>query len=157
MKYPLEEGLLLIQGNSSFLLIGKAKDRFSLCIETSTEEFCQGVTPGDVIVVSAPEGGEVEPALMLMELVRTYHVPLLVLPRNHPGSRRISRVVSVAPEVHTSCSITRGTHPEQHLVCSSDELAGLSIRGTSGGLEITGLPADISLKVVNYQVVLDYS
>jgi hypothetical protein len=157
MKFPLEGGLLLIRGNSSFLLIGKAKDRFSLCIETSTEEFCQGVMPGDVIVVSAPEGGAVEPALMLMDLVRTYHVPLLVLPRNHPGSRRISRVVSVAPEVTTSCSIIRGTHPEQHLVCSSDELAGISIREESGGLEIGGLPAGISLQTVNYRVLLDYS
>jgi hypothetical protein len=157
MKYPLEDGLLLIRGDHSFLLIGKAKDRFSLCIETSTEEFCQGVMTGDVIVVSAPEGGAVEPALMLMELVRTYHVPLLVLPRDHPGSRRISRVVSVAPEIHTSCSITRGTHPEQHLVCSSDELAGLSIRGASGGLEITGIPAGAILQTVNYRVLLDCS
>jgi hypothetical protein len=157
MKYPLEDGLLLIRGNRSFLLIGKAKERFSLCIETSTEEFCQGVMPGDVIVVSAPEGGAVEPALMLMDLVRTYHVPLLVLPRNHPGSRRISRVVSVDKEVHTSCSITRGTHPEQHLVCSSDELAGLTLRGAPGGFDIEGLPAGVSLQTVNYRVLLDYS
>jgi hypothetical protein len=157
MKYPLEDGFLLIRGNNSFLLIGMAKDRFSLCIETSTEEFCQGVMPGDVIVISAPEGGAVEPALMLMELVRTYHVPLLVLPRDHPGSRRISRVVSVAPEVRTSCSIVRGTHPEQHLVCSSDELSGLSIRGAFGGLEITGIPADVTLQTVNYQVLMDSS
>jgi hypothetical protein len=157
MKYPLRDGLLLIRGNHSFLLIGKAKDRFSLCIETSTEEFCQGVMPGDVIVVSAPEGGAVEPALMLMDLVRTYHVPLLVLPRNHPGSRRISRVVSVDKEIHTSCSITRGTHPEQHLVCSSDELAGLTIRGEPGGFEIKGLPAGVSLQTVNCRVLFDYS
>lgn len=157
MKYPLEDGFLLIRGNHSFLLIGTAKDRFSLCIETSTEEFCQGVMPGDVIVVSAPEGGSLEPALMLMELVRTYHVPLMVLPRNHPGSRRITRVVSVAPEVHTSCSIIRGTHPEQHLVCSSDELAGLSIRGFSGGFELEGLSTGLSLQTVNYRVLLDSS
>mgnify|MGYP001428855471 CR=1 FL=1 len=157
MKYPLKDGLLLIRGNRSFLLIGKAKDRFSLCIETSTEEFCQGVMPGDVIVVSAPEGGAVEPALMLMDLVRTYHVPLLVLPRNHPGSRRISRIVSVDKEIHTSCSIARGTHPEQHLVCSSDELAGLTIRGEPGGFEIEGLPAGVSLQTVNCRVLFDYS
>ena len=157
MKYPLDDGLLLIRGNRSFLLVGKAKDRFSLCIETSTEEFCQGVMPGDVIVVSAPEGGAVEPALMLMDLVRTYHVPLLVLPRNHPGSRRISRVVSVAPEVHTSCSIIRGTHPEQHLICSSDELAGLTLRGEPGGFEIEGLPAGLFLQTVNYRILLDHS
>jgi hypothetical protein len=157
MKYPLEDGLLLIRGDHSFLLIGRAKDRFSLCIETSTEEFCQGVMPGDVIVVSAPEGGAVEPALMLMDLVRTWHVPLLVLPRDHPGSCRISRVVSVAPEVRTSCTITRGTHPEQLLVCSSDELSGLSIRGISGGLEITGLPAGVSLHTLTYRILMDSS
>jgi hypothetical protein len=157
MKYPLEDGLLLIRGNCSFLLVGKAKDRFSLCIETSTDEFCQGVMPGDVIVVSAPEGGAVEPALMLMELVRTWHVPLLVLPRNHPGSRRISRVVSVAPEVRTTCSITRGTHPEQHLICSSDELAGISVRGSSGGFDLDGLPDGLSLQTLNYRVLLDRS
>jgi len=157
MKYPLEDGLLLIRGNSSFLLVGKAKEQFALCIETSKEEICQGVMPGDVIVVSAPEGGAVEPALMLMDLVRTYHMPLLVLPRNHPGSRRISRVVSVDKEVHTSCSISRGTHPEQHLVCSSDELAGLTLRGALGGFEIEGLPAGLSLQTVNYRILLDSS
>jgi hypothetical protein len=157
MKYPLEDGLLLIRGDHSFLLIGKAKDRFSLCIETYTEEFCQGVMPGDVIVVSAPEGGPLEPALMLMDLVRTYHVPLLVLPKDHPGSRRISRVVSVAPEVLTSCSIKRGTHPEQHLVCSSDELGGISMRGTHDGLEISGMPAGISLHVVTCRLILESS
>src|SRR5512136_134425 len=155
MKYPLEDGFLLIRGNNSFLLIGMAKDQFSLCIETSAEEFCQGVMPGDVIVVSAPEGGALEPALMLMELVRTWHVPLLVLPRNHPGSRRISRVVSVAPEVHTSCSITRGTHPEQHLVCSSDELSGLTVRGVLGGLEITGILAGVILQTIRYHMQVE--
>ena len=157
MKYPLEDGFLLIRGNHSFLLIGMAKDRFSLCIETSAEEFSLGVMPGDVIVVSAPEGGAVEPALMLMELIRTWHVPLLVLPRNHPGSRRISRVVSVDKEVRTSCSIARGTHPEQHLVCSSDELAGLSISGDPGGLEITGMPDGIFLQTIQFRILLDSS
>ncbi len=157
MKYPLERGILLIRGDTSFLLAGKVREQFSLCIETSTEEFCQGVVPGDVVVVSAPEGGPVEPALMLMELVRIYHVPLLVLPRNHPGSRRISRVVSVAGAVHTSCSITRGTHPEQHLVCSSHELAGMTVRGISGGFEIEGLKAGLSLQTLTCQLHLDIS
>jgi hypothetical protein len=152
MNHPLEGGLLLIRGKSSFLLIGKAKEQFSLCIETSTEEFCQGVIPGDLIVVSAPEGGAVEPALMLMDLVRNWHVPLLVLPRDHPGSRRISRVVSVAPEIHTSCSIRRGTHPEQHLICSSDELAGMVLKGTGRGVEIQNIPREATVSSVNYQI-----
>ena len=152
MKYPLEDGLLLIRGDHSFVLVGKAEEQFSLCIETSTEEFCQGVLPGDVIAVSAPEGGSLEPALILLELVRTWHVPLLVLPKDHPGSRRISRVVSVAPEIHTSCSIRRGTHPGQHLICSSDELAGMVLKGTDRGVEILQLPHGVTVCRVNYQI-----
>ena len=85
MKYSLEDGLLLIRGDHSFLLVGRAEDQFSLCIETSTEEFCQGVLPGDVIAVSAPEGGVLEPALMLMELVRTWHVPAPGAAQKPPG------------------------------------------------------------------------
>ncbi len=157
MKYPLEDGLLLITGDHSFLLAGKAGTRFPLCIETSTEEYCQGVQAGDVIVVSAPEGGPVEPALLLMELVRNYHVPLLVLPKNHPGSRRIACVVSVASRIQTSCSITRGTHPEQHLVCSSDELAGLVLSGYPKGIEIEGLPPGISLQEIRHRTVVETS
>jgi hypothetical protein len=152
MNYPLEDGLLLIRGSRSFLLVGRAEEQFSLCIETSAEEFCQGVVPDDIIVVSAPEGGALEPALMLMELVRTWHVPLLVLPRDHPGSRRISRVVSVAPEIHTNCSIRRGTHPEQHIVCSSDELSGMVLKGTGSGVEILHLPEKAAVVRVNYQI-----
>jgi hypothetical protein len=152
MKCPLDDGLLLIQGDHSFLLVGIAKEQFSLCIETSSEEFCQGVMAGDVIAVSAPEGGALEPALMLMELVRNWHVPLLVLPRDHPGSRRISRVVSVAPEIHTSCSIRRGTHPEQHLICSSDELAGMVLKGTGRGVEILSVPRGVTVSQVIYQI-----
>lgn len=152
MKYSLSDGLLLIRGDHSFLLVGAATGKFSLCIETSQDEFCQGVMPGDIIAVSAPEGGPVEPALMLMELVRTYHVPLLVLPKDHPGSRRMSRVVSVAPEIHTSCSIRRGTHPEQHLICSSDELAGMVLKGTGTGVEIRHLPAKTAVSRVNFRI-----
>ena len=33
------------------------------------------------------EGGETEPARMLLELVRRYRMPLLVLPKGHPGNK----------------------------------------------------------------------
>ena len=156
MNYPVDDELLLIRGIHSFLLAAKAINRFSLCIETSTEEYCQGVEPGDVIVVSAPEGGAVEPALMLIDLVRTYHMPLLVLSKDHPGSRRISRVVSVASEIHTNCSIRRGTHPEQHLVCSSDELSGIILKGTEKGIDISPLPQGVSLQRLKYQLKTEF-
>ena len=138
--------VLLVKGAHSFLLAAPVRESFALCIETPREEVIQGVHTGDVVVVSAPGGGPVEPALMLLALVRTYHLPLVVLEKNHPGSKRIPYVVSVAPEIHTSCSIVRGTHPEQHLVCSSDELAGLSLRSDGDGIAISPLPAAAMLE-----------
>jgi hypothetical protein len=157
MNYSLDDEILLISGKHSFLLIAKARDLFGLCIETSMEELCQRVDPGDLIVVSAPEGGHLEPAMMLMDLVRIYHMPLLVLPKDHPGSRRISCVVSVAPEICTSCSIRRGTHPEQHLICSSEELAGITLKGTEQGIDISPVPMEVSLQRIKFLIKTEFS
>jgi len=157
MNYTLDDEFLLIRGKRSFLLVAKVKKSFGLCIETSHNEYCQGVEAGDLVVVSAPEGGAVEPALMLTDLVRTFHVPLLVLPKNHPGSRRISYVVSVGPEIFTSCSIQRGTHPEQHLICSSDELGGITIKRIEYGVEVSPLPANITPLNIKYEIKADFS
>lgn len=157
MNYFPDDKLLLIRGNYSFLLVSRVNDRFGLYIETAGDEYCQGVDSGDLVVVSAPEGGAVEPALMLMDLVRTYHVPLLVLPKDHPGSRRISYVVSVGPEIFTSCSIRRGTHPEQNLICSSDELAGITLKGKGQVVDISPLPDGISLRRMKYEVKTEFS
>jgi hypothetical protein len=157
MNYTLDDELLLIGGKQSFLLIAKVKSRFGLCIETTDDEYCQGVDAGDLVVVSAPEGGVVEPALMLIDLVRTFHVPLLVLPKNHPGSRRISYVVSVGPKIFTSCSIQRGTHPEQHLICSSDELAGLTLKRSENGVEVSNLSKSIIPKNIKFEIKTSFS
>ena len=157
MNYALGDEVLLIRGKQSFLMIALVKNSFGLCIETSHDEYCQGVEAGDLVVVSAPEGGAIEPALMLIDLVRAYHVPLLVLPNGHPGSRRISYVVSVGPEIFTSCSIQRGTHPEQHLICSSDELAGITLKRSEHGVNISPLPESIIPRNINYEIKTDVS
>ena len=157
MIFSLDDELLLISGTHSFLLVAKSRNRFALCIETPADEYVQGVEPGDLVVVSAPEGGAVEPAMMLIELVRAYHMPLLVLKKGHPGSKRISYVVSVAPEISTNCSIQRGTHPEQHLICSSDELGGITLKGTVQGVEIFPVPAGIPLHRVKCRIKTEFS
>ena len=144
MNVPLGEELLLIEGSSSFLLIGRVRGAFSLCIETFEEEYCQTLSEGDLVAVSAPEGGDVEQARMLLELVRTYHAPLVVLPRDHPGSRRLAMVISAGPEILLACDIRRGTHPEQHLICASEELAGARLRRTADGVAIDMPSAEIS-------------
>jgi len=157
MNYTLDDEFLLIRAKQSFLLIALVKNSFGLCIETAHDEYVQGVEAGDLVVVSAPEDGAIEPALMLIDLVRTFHVPLLVLPRNHPGSKRISYVVSVGPEIFTSCSIRRGTHPDQHLICSSDELAGISLRRIEQGVDVTPLPGSIIPRIIKYEIKTDFS
>jgi hypothetical protein len=157
MNYTLADEMLLIRGKQSFLLVAKVKSNFGLCIETSDDEFIQGIEAGDLVVVSAPEGGAVEPALMLIDLVRTFHMPLLVLPKNHPGSRRISYVVSAGPEIFTSCSIQRGTHPDQHLICSSGELSGIILKGEGGGVHISSLQGDITVRHVKFKMETEFS
>jgi len=157
MIHTLDDESLLIKGKQSFLLVALVKNSFGLCIETSHDEYVQGVEPGDLVVVSAPEGGAIEPALMLMDLVRTFHVPLLVLPKDHPGSKRIAYVVSVGPEIFTSCSIRRGTHPEQHLICSSDELAGISLKKTEHGVDVSSLPGSIIPLKIKCEIKTEFS
>ena len=157
MIHAIDDESLLIKGKTSFLLVALIKNSFGLCIETADDEYVQGVEAGDLVVVSAPEGGAIEPALMLMDLVRTFHVPLLVLPKNHPGSKRISYVVSVGPEIFTSCSIRRGTHPDQHLICSSDELAGISLKRIEHGVDVSPLPGSIIPRKIKYEIKTDFS
>lgn len=140
MIHSFNDTFLLIRQNKAFLLVAHAGHRFSLCIETASEEYCQGIEPDDLLVVSAPEGGEPEAAVMLVELLRRFHTPLVVLPKDHPGSRRLRYVVSAGPVIETNCSIRRGTHPEQHLVCAAEGLSGITLRGVPGGCEIENLP-----------------
>ncbi|MGD0534786.1 MAG: alpha/beta hydrolase [Methanoregula sp.] len=148
MNVSVGDDVLRVKGIHSFLLVAVVHENFPLCIEASHEEYCQGVHAGDLVVVSAPEAGPVEPALMLLELVRKYHLPLMVLPRDHPGSKRIPYVVSVGPEIQTNCSIVRGTHPEQHLVCSSAELAGITLSGSRDGITISPFPEMLTFEQI---------
>lgn len=145
MFLELDTGFLLLRGSNSFLLVAKAVSGFGLCIEAPDGEYVQGLSPGDLVAASAPEGGLVEPARMLIDLVRIYRMPLIVLPKDHPGSRRLRVVVSAGPVIELNCGIRRGTHPEQHLLCSSDELAGVVLRGVSGGVEVSRLPETVTV------------
>lgn len=153
MIVPLKDEFLLIAGTRSFLLAARANALFAIRIETPDKEYSQTIEPSDIIAVSAPEGGAMEPAFMLAEFVRTYRMPLIVLPKDHPGSKRFSYLVSVGPLITTSCSIRRGTHPEQHLVCSSDELAGVTLKTHPEGIEIVDLPEAATHRYVNFRVL----
>lgn len=130
------ESPIIIKGRSSFLLASRVSKKFPLLIETEEEEIVQGLAEGDVIIVSAPEGGEILPALYLLEMVKTYHTPVIALSKSHPAGRRLSYVVSANEKIEMRCDIKRGTHPEQHLLCSSNEFMGLVIYADGDSLVI---------------------
>lgn len=146
MNVPLGEKYLCIRGKDSFILVGKVLSPFTLFIETQKEEYCQYLETGFLVAVSAPEGGDTGQAAVLLELVRKYHAPLVVLPRDHPGSRRLKMVVSAGDAIELNCSIQRGTHPEQHLLCCSEEMAGMVLKTSPHGLEITGIPDSVRIE-----------
>lgn len=146
MFCPLDDGFLVLEGSSSFLAVARALRRLPLCIETVEGEVVQGLDPDDLIAASAPSGGALAPALMLIELVRRHGFPLVVLPRGHPGSRRLKVVVSAGPAIRIACGIQRGTHPEQDVLCGAEEFAGLVLRGVRGGVEIEGEPPGLAIR-----------
>ena len=151
LRVPLRgDQPVIIRGTSSFLVISRALEKFPLLIETDTDEIVQGVYPGDLIIVSAPEGGEVLPALYLLEMVRTYHLPVIALPKTHPAGKRLSYVVSAAEKIEMRCDIKRGTHPEQHLLCSADEFTGMTLFADGNDLVIENPRSGISVSHVQW-------
>jgi hypothetical protein len=141
MIVPVHDEFLIIRNGLSFLMAARAGRHLSLCLETVSDELCQFLETDDLIVVSAPEGGDPVAGVILIELVRRYNTPLIILPKEHPGSRRLRYVVSAGQVITTSCSIRRGTHPEQHLICASEGLSGITLKGIPSGCEISSLPA----------------
>jgi hypothetical protein len=146
MFHPLDGGYLVLEAPSSFLAVARAGRLLPICIETVDGELVQGLEPDDLVAASAPCGGPLAPALMLIELVRRFGFPLVVLPKGHPGSRRLGVVVSAGPAIRIACGIQRGTHPEQDVLCGGDELAGLLLRGVPGGVEVVGGPPGLGIR-----------
>lgn len=146
---PDRKDLLLVRSGESFLLIGKVLSRFPLFLEDYTGETVLGLAPGDCVAVSAPEGGSPQAAAMLIELVRSHQVPLIILPKGHPGSSRLRYVVSAGEVIRISCSVERGTHPEQDILCGSQDLSGITVRGAEGCIEVLGAPVEIDASVIS--------
>jgi len=153
MNFPLSGDLLLISGkDNSFLLITKSPEAFVLFIEKPDEELTQTIEQGDMIAVSAPEGGDLMHAKILIALVLKYRMPLMVLPKGHPGSRHFKMLVSAGDQINMRCDLQRGTHPEQDVICSSDFLSGLHIRSTGEGVDVMGLPDDAAVKRIPCEI-----
>ena len=152
MIVPLQSNYLVCRGTFSFFLVACATHAFFLHIETAHEEYSQWIEIGDLIVVSAPEGGELMQAWHLCELIRSYHVPVVALPKGHPGSSRLKMVVSAGEHVELNCGIVRGTHPEQHLICASSELSGIQLARLDG--DEIGVSIDMPVHAKNARFLI---
>lgn len=134
--------MLLLRGKTGTVAIVKVGPRSQFFLETEDEEIVLGLNPKDLIVASAFSVGELyENGLKcVLYMVRELKSPLIVLPKKHKASARLPIVVSAGERTVLSCDITPGTHPNQDVLCGSDEFNGLEATGTPTGVELKNLP-----------------
>jgi len=134
-----KDEIIYLIGEKGTIGIIKVADRTPLFIDTDSEEFALFLEPDDLLVASGFGAGSLMQRALKCVLfnIREIGSPLIVLPRNHPGSKRLKFVLSVGSKVVVRCDITPGTHPEQDVICGMDEFSGLRINATRGGIELT--------------------
>lgn len=135
-----------LRGHSATLALAKALGRF-FYLETSTEEVVLFTDETDLIVASAFGIGEkIERSLKCtIYQIREMESPLIVLPKGHPASPRLKTVVSIGPKTRLCCSIHAGTHPEQDVLCSTEELEGLEVLATPEGVSVEGFFGEVAV------------
>lgn len=147
---PLTESeMLLLRGTAGIVAIVKVGPCGQFFLETENEEIVLGLEPHDLIVASALSVDEkTEKGLKcVLFMIREIRSPLIVLPKNHPASPRLPIVVSAGKKTVLSCNITPGTHPNQDVLCGSNEFDSLEITGTPDGVRINNMPQCEILKV----------
>lgn len=132
--------ILFLEGEKGIVgIIKVAYENKMLFIGTpENEEIVQFLEKDDLIAVSAFGTDEKYKKGIRAQafLAKEMDSPVMVLPKNHPCSKRLSLVMSVGDKVHLDCSIQPGTHPEQDVLCSCDSLSGLWIVKTPNGVEL---------------------
>ncbi len=135
--------ILFLKGSSGELGIVKASKELQIFIGTPEgEEVVQFLQAEDLIAVSAfSVGNKAEKGIKCMiHLLREHASPIVVLPENHPTSKRLKLVVSCGDFIRLDCSIQPGTHPEQDILCACEDLSGVEILAQNGGVQIKGNP-----------------
>lgn len=69
----------------------------------------------------------------------------------HPGDLIL---VSAAERIELRCDIRRGTHPEQHLLCTADEFTGMLLYTDSEELVIENCRGAITASVLSWTLSL---
>ena len=150
MRIPLkEEDIAYLCGRSGTIALTKTLGNF-FYLETEREEIILFTEPDDLIVASAfGVGDSIRRGLRCtIYQIKELGAPLIVLPKGHPASSRLKTVVSIGPKTRLSCEIQPGTHPEQDVLCSSDEFHSLEIMAEPGGALINGLQEDFRDRII---------
>ena len=143
--------ILFLMGSSGELGIVKAGNHMQIFIATPEgDEIVQFLQEDDLIAVSAFSiGKKAEKGIKCMiNILRELSSPIVVLPENHPTSKRLKMVVSCGDFIKLDCSIQPGTHPEQDILCACEDLSGIEIQAKKGGVEIKGNP-DFKVEKLN--------
>lgn len=134
------DDILFLTDGSNTVGIIKASGLRRVFIETDSEEIVQFLEPEDLIAASCFFGGDPgkRSAKSMLCLVRDGEVPLVVLKKDHPATKRMRLVVSAGENISLSSCIMPGTHPEQDVLCGRGEMDGLVIKGIPGGVVVEG-------------------
>lgn len=131
--------IIFLEGETGIVGIVKVASEKILFIGTSdNDEIVQFLESDDLIAVSGFGTSEKykKGIKSLAYITREMDMPIIVLDKDHPSSKRLSMVLSVGENVRLDCNIIPGTHPEQDILCSCDSLTGLEIEKTKNGIKI---------------------
>lgn len=140
--------ILFLIGETGIVGIIKAGEDKMLFIGTpDNDEIIQYLEKDDLIAVSGfGLGKKYEKGIKsLAYLTRDMESPIIVLPKNHPTSKRLKLVLSIGESIRLNCNIVPGTHPEQDILCSCNSLTGLTIKKSKNGVIIEG-------DILNYKI-----
>jgi hypothetical protein len=131
------EEILFLSHNDYFLGIVKSKGK-SFLLETDKEEVVLGTGNDDILAVSSFAKDKKIKAIMISALysLRELSFPLIILKKGHPASKRLKLVFGCGDKIILDSCIEAGTHPNQHLLCSTEALSGLCILSRKEGIEI---------------------
>ncbi len=142
-----EDEIAYLCGESGTVALAKTLGN-SFYLETEAEEIVLFTEPDDLLVASSfGSGDKLRRGLRCtIYQIRELGSPLIVLPKGHPASPRLKTVVSIGPKTRLSCQIQPGTHPEQDVLCGSEEFHGLEVLGVQGGADVKGFSGKIIIE-----------
>jgi hypothetical protein len=144
-----DDEIAYLLGQTGTVALAKTLGNF-FYLDTDVEEVVLFTEPQDLIVASAFGIGEkIRRGLRCtIYQIRELNSPLIVLSKGHPASPRLKSVVSIGQRIKMSCEIQPGTHPEQEILCGSDEFHGLEVLADPDGAVVNGFFGKIMRKKI---------